>query len=180
MVCLGFMRIVALALVTFLRNSLLPRVGSFQETHFTRSFKPQAWWRDKCKAKDIQFNRVFHYKPSILGYPYFWKHTYIATLLGTNISLPKALLSRWFFLFTRWDMLVSRRVYCFVVIVMMSLLLGRGDNPNLYTLRCQSPDDGRSAPIWHDNTWHILSKGGPWAKVCRSVFERHLGQRSQD
>ena len=21
-----------------------------------------------------QFNRVFHYKPSILGYPYFWKH----------------------------------------------------------------------------------------------------------
>ena len=20
------------------------------------------------------FNRVFHYKPSILGYPYFWKH----------------------------------------------------------------------------------------------------------
>ena len=19
-------------------------------------------------------NRVFHYKPSILGYPYFWKH----------------------------------------------------------------------------------------------------------
>ena len=22
------------------------------------------------------FNRVFHYKPSILGYPYFWKHPY--------------------------------------------------------------------------------------------------------
>ena len=22
----------------------------------------------------IQFNKVFHYKPSILGYPYFWKH----------------------------------------------------------------------------------------------------------
>ena len=22
----------------------------------------------------IDFNRVFHYKPSILGYPYFWKH----------------------------------------------------------------------------------------------------------
>ena len=22
----------------------------------------------------IYFNRVFHYKPSILGYPYFWKH----------------------------------------------------------------------------------------------------------
>ena len=24
----------------------------------------------------ILFNRVFHYKPSILGYPYFWKHPY--------------------------------------------------------------------------------------------------------
>ena len=25
----------------------------------------------------IHFNRVFHYKPSILGYHYFWKHLYI-------------------------------------------------------------------------------------------------------
>ena len=24
----------------------------------------------------IHFNRVFHYKPSILGYPYFWKHPF--------------------------------------------------------------------------------------------------------
>ena len=24
--------------------------------------------------KSSIFNRVFHYKPSILGYPYFWKH----------------------------------------------------------------------------------------------------------
>ena len=24
----------------------------------------------------IHFNRVFHHKPSILGYPYFWKHPY--------------------------------------------------------------------------------------------------------
>ena len=29
-----------------------------------RGFSPQI----------IHFNRVFHYKPSILGYPYFWKH----------------------------------------------------------------------------------------------------------
>ncbi len=28
----------------------------------------------------IHFNRVFHYKPSILGYPYFWKHP--STKLG--------------------------------------------------------------------------------------------------
>ncbi len=26
------------------------------------------------------FNRVFHYKPSILGHPYFWKHPYISKL----------------------------------------------------------------------------------------------------
>ena len=24
----------------------------------------------------IHFNRVFHYKPSIWRYPYFWKHSY--------------------------------------------------------------------------------------------------------
>ena len=24
----------------------------------------------------IHFNRVFHYKPSILGYPSFWKHPF--------------------------------------------------------------------------------------------------------
>ena len=26
--------------------------------------------------KSSTLNRVFHYKPSILGYPYFWKHPY--------------------------------------------------------------------------------------------------------
>ena len=29
----------------------------------------------------IHFNRVFHYKPSILGYPRFWKHPYEYGLL---------------------------------------------------------------------------------------------------
>ncbi len=27
--------------------------------------------------KSSHFNMVFHYKPSILGYPYFWKHLYL-------------------------------------------------------------------------------------------------------
>ena len=31
------------------------------------------WWYPQT----IHFSRVFHYKPSILGYPYFWKHPYI-------------------------------------------------------------------------------------------------------
>ena len=30
----------------------------------------------------IHFNMVFHYKPSILGYPYFWKHPYRYSNLG--------------------------------------------------------------------------------------------------
>ncbi len=33
--------------------------------------------KNGCKPQIIHFNRVFHYKPSILGYPYFWKHPYL-------------------------------------------------------------------------------------------------------
>ena len=33
------------------------------------------WWFPKMMVPQVtHFNRVFHYKPSILGYPYFWKH----------------------------------------------------------------------------------------------------------
>ena len=57
---------------------------------FERTFGRIKWWFDAlpciglygCFRKQwspqiIHFNRVFHYKPSILGYPYsnyFWKH----------------------------------------------------------------------------------------------------------
>ena len=33
----------------------------------------------------IHFNRVFHYKPSILGYPYFWKHPYAQGIIFSTI-----------------------------------------------------------------------------------------------
>ena len=38
------------------------------------------WWYPQI----IHFNRVFHYKPSILGYPYFWKplYTSITNFMG--------------------------------------------------------------------------------------------------
>ncbi len=35
-------------------------------------------------------NRVFHYKPSILGYPYFWKHSYIHYISGKSFPLTSA------------------------------------------------------------------------------------------
>ena len=39
----------------------------------------------------IHFNRVFHYKPSILGYPYFWKHSYIFLQKGRLFDLCECL-----------------------------------------------------------------------------------------
>ena len=33
----------------------------------------------------INFNRVFHYKPSILGYHYFWKHPFDVEYSGSSI-----------------------------------------------------------------------------------------------
>ena len=38
----------------------------------------------------IHFSRVFHYKPSILGYHYFWKHPYLETLSQDAGSWPNA------------------------------------------------------------------------------------------
>ena len=38
---------------------------------------PYGCFQKKGYPQIIHFNRVFHYKPSILGYPYFWKHPYI-------------------------------------------------------------------------------------------------------
>ncbi len=38
----------------------------------------------------IHFNRVFHYKPSILGYPYFWKHPYIYIYICHNCKWDQA------------------------------------------------------------------------------------------
>ena len=47
------------------------------------------WWIYMDVSKNygypqiIHFNRVFHYKPSILGYPYCWKHPYISKIAGS-------------------------------------------------------------------------------------------------
>ena len=49
----------------------------------------------------IHFNGVFHYKPFILGYPYFWKHPYIhkISILSSHSSPPKPRHSTWAHLF---------------------------------------------------------------------------------
>ena len=45
--------------------------------------------------KSSIFNRVFHHKPSILGYPYFWKHPYIYVYCGfTQLALQMFFCSR--------------------------------------------------------------------------------------
>ena len=59
------------------------------------------WWntgvsKNNGTPKSSHFNRVFHYKPSILGYPYFWKHSYY--------NLPKNGVSKFCgFDFMGWD-----------------------------------------------------------------------------
>ena len=35
----------------------------------------------------IHFNRVFYYKPSILGYPYFWKHPFVGNVVEKHYNL---------------------------------------------------------------------------------------------
>ena len=42
----------------------------------------------------IRFNRVFHYKPSILGYPYFWKHPYLMLKQRVDYMLIMTFLQR--------------------------------------------------------------------------------------
>ena len=54
---------------------------SIEKTTGDTSTQTLGWnlWTCGCFQKRgypqiIHFNRIFHYKPSILGYPYFWKH----------------------------------------------------------------------------------------------------------
>ena len=51
------------------------------------------WYLYGCFRKQwypqiIQFNRVFHYKPSILGYSYFWKHPYTLSAKFKSFNFP--------------------------------------------------------------------------------------------
>ena len=50
-------------------------------TETLENFAVYGRFRKQGYPQIIQFNRDFHYKPSILGYPYFWKHSYGGFLL---------------------------------------------------------------------------------------------------
>ncbi len=47
--------------------------------------------KNRGTPKSSIFNRVFHYKPSILGYPYFWKHPDCEGLSHKNHRKPLSL-----------------------------------------------------------------------------------------
>ena len=49
------------------------------------------WWYPQI----IHFNRVFHYKPSILGYPSFWKHPYEPKYAVFDRRSKRLSFSRW-------------------------------------------------------------------------------------
>ena len=58
--------------------NLPPNVMSNQKLHQEWRWTWTIWMFPKIVVPpNHHFNRVFHYKPSILGYPYFWKHPYV-------------------------------------------------------------------------------------------------------
>ena len=68
----------------------LMATGTFLELQKGRSYLGfgcfQEWWYPQI----IHFNRVFYYKPSILGYqyPYFWKHPFGLICLMPSHAKP--------------------------------------------------------------------------------------------
>ena len=52
-----------------------------------RAYLDMGCSKNNCIPKIMNFNRVFHYKPSILGYPYFWKHPYVNQWILQSITL---------------------------------------------------------------------------------------------
>ena len=72
------------------------------------------WW---VSPQISHFSRVFHYKPSMLGYPYFWKHPYLLVKKKDKHLIPTS------------QRLMSRSSY-------LSKCLGSRSSP---ILGCESP-----------------------------------------
>ena len=57
-------------------SPLNSELGMFHPIAVWRIFLHMGVSKNRGTPKSSHFNRRFHYKPSILGYPYFWKHPY--------------------------------------------------------------------------------------------------------
>ena len=75
-------------------NIQLLRSNQMQSGHQTSYENPGPQWgfpkNSGFSTQIIHFNRVFHYKPSILWYPYFWNHPNCFLRLGV-LGFPKCL-----------------------------------------------------------------------------------------
>ena len=75
--------------------SVFPKWPALETTRWGW-FAPTSWNNQEQKygcfqkwgyPQIIHFNKVFHYKPSILGYHYFWKHPYTnQTFIGNSLG----------------------------------------------------------------------------------------------
>ena len=112
----------------------------------------------------IHFNRVFHYKPSILGYPYFWKPPYTnATWYTSNscstVPFPPSLD------FHPWDGPPTA-----ATMYKSSTSFSREFRPDGLVVK-QMPPKG------HNKTWHLPAgnksiRKNPWEKVSWDFFLR--------
>ena len=80
----------------FLQNCLPSHRWPTKEmTNVDQNIKPSIIWvfpKIMVPPNHPFIHRVFHYKPSILGYPYFWKHPFCFNHL--EVSMPTQLLFR--------------------------------------------------------------------------------------
>ena len=67
------------------------------------------WWYPQI----IHFNRVFHYKPSILGYHHFRKHPWESICHRKSWSVPILLRCVWTYFHTRKNSLNSLAIFSF-------------------------------------------------------------------
>ena len=119
----------------------------------------------------IHFNRVFHYKPSILGYQYFWKHPYSYVgiiVINHEIRIPSL---------TIQDSMESRRGPFFVA----QVFVWRWRGTKMFRLRCWEKARLRCVLFF---SFRKKAKPGfvqgvfsiflPWQLTIRSLFVEYV------
>ena len=109
------------------------------------------WWYPQT----IHFNKVFHYKPSILGYPYFWKQPY--TPLKTKMTIEKLRIRR-----------CTLPCFFFGIIIPFSIQTNQPTWKEIYHTRIlwvapvQSINSSFSVPL----RWFDFFTFGKWGKLA--------------